>query len=309
MSVFDKELIINGEAVRSPEQQVYKNMKDIQVLKGKIKDVFKTTATLTSSSVSVALADTNVTDEEEGWLMSEDGLLFAITGNDGTNLLISFYTDLKGPQGDTGSTGLTGPAGYSIRYSSEDFVPGTTSYTKSNVHPTYQIKSGDFIVFANGYIDLITTVGDSTINVLEDGEVLLDIPGGINVVANPTLDGTEASLTGLEVGTTKYKIDTGKQLYLHNIKIVDGSGLICYCQIINDSNTAFTGLSLFNFLTNNGFNGTASKAYQATGVISGNVIHSLSASGSDIWFGYGTAGTNKSYTVVGNNLSDYVITL
>lgn len=93
---------IGDKIYRNEQEQVRKNMEDIEFLKGKIKDVFKTTATLTSSSVSVALVDTNVTDEEEGWLMSDDGLLFAITGNDGTNLLISYYSDLKGPQGEDG---------------------------------------------------------------------------------------------------------------------------------------------------------------------------------------------------------------
>ncbi|MBQ3330814.1 MAG: hypothetical protein IJG87_06515 [Ruminococcus sp.] len=33
--------------------------------------------------------------------------------------------------------------------------------------------------------------------------------GGTNVVANPTLAGTEADLVGLQVGDTKYKIPSG----------------------------------------------------------------------------------------------------
>ena len=33
--------------------------------------------------------------------------------------------------------------------------------------------------------------------------------GGTNVVANPTLAGTEADLTGLQVGDTKYKVGGG----------------------------------------------------------------------------------------------------
>lgn len=37
------------------------------------------------------------------------------------------------------------------------------------------------------------------------------------VVANPTLAGTEAALTGLEVGDTKYKV--GSQLYRHTLDI------------------------------------------------------------------------------------------
>lgn len=34
--------------------------------------------------------------------------------------------------------------------------------------------------------------------------------GGTTVVANPTLVGTEADLTGLQVGSTKYKVSTAK---------------------------------------------------------------------------------------------------
>ena len=104
MSVYDKELIIDGEAVRSPEQQVFKNMKDIKKLKEIIKPEYTTSATLTSSSVSVAIADTNAPEgTTEGWLLTQDGLKFKITGGDETNLLLEFYADLKGPQGESGA--------------------------------------------------------------------------------------------------------------------------------------------------------------------------------------------------------------
>ena len=33
--------------------------------------------------------------------------------------------------------------------------------------------------------------------------------GGTEVIANPELDGTEAALTGLQVGNTKYKVEAG----------------------------------------------------------------------------------------------------
>lgn len=36
--------------------------------------------------------------------------------------------------------------------------------------------------------------------------VIYNIPSGTSVVANPTLSGSEASLTGLQVGSTKYKL-------------------------------------------------------------------------------------------------------
>ena len=48
--------------------------------------------------------------------------------------------------------------------------------------------------------------------------------GGTEVVANPSLAGTESDLTGLEVAGTKYKVPTGgsgggTQLYLHTLSI------------------------------------------------------------------------------------------
>jgi len=104
MRGFNKELIINGEVYRSPEQQVYENMKNIKELQEKIKDAYKTSEALTSSSVSVAIADTNAPEgTTEGWIMTSDGLLFSITGGDDTNLLLEYYADLKGPQGESGA--------------------------------------------------------------------------------------------------------------------------------------------------------------------------------------------------------------
>ena len=101
MSVFDKEIIINGKAVRSPEQQVYKNMKDIEELQAKIKPVFLTSEELTSSSVSIATADTNIGEATEGWLITGNALLFKIDGNDGSTVLLTYSCDLNGPTGPT----------------------------------------------------------------------------------------------------------------------------------------------------------------------------------------------------------------
>ena len=101
MSVFDKEIIINGKAVRSPEQQVYKNMKDIEELQAKIRPVFLTSEDLTSSSVSIATSDTNIGEATEGWLITGNSLLFRIDGNDGTTVLLTYACDLNGPIGPT----------------------------------------------------------------------------------------------------------------------------------------------------------------------------------------------------------------
>ena len=49
-----------------------------------------------------------------------------------------------------------------------------------------------------------------------------ELPVGTNVVANPTLTGTEQELTSLQVGNAKYKSGGGK-LYMHSlIFIING---------------------------------------------------------------------------------------
>lgn len=139
MSVYDKELIINGEAVRSPEQQVYKNMKDIKALQEIIKKMYKTSETLTDASVSVAIADTNAPEgTTEGWLITEDGLLFSITGGDDTNLLLAFYSDLKGPQGEEGPEGPGGDPSALIDDNSESDTKTWSSQKIASVLPASQ---------------------------------------------------------------------------------------------------------------------------------------------------------------------------
>ena len=104
--LYDKELVINGEPKNSPEQQVWQNMKDIQMLKSFIKPIYQTTATLTDESTGVLIADTNApVGTKVGWILTEDGLFFQIEDSNETSFLLKFLADLKGPQGDTGETG------------------------------------------------------------------------------------------------------------------------------------------------------------------------------------------------------------
>ena len=53
---------------------------------------------------------------------------------------------------------------------------------------------------------------------LEVGETKYKVEQPINVVANPTLAGTEAALTGLQVGETKYKV-LGKEDFVVTITL------------------------------------------------------------------------------------------
>lgn len=64
-------------------------------------------------------------------------------------------------------------------------------------------------------------LSNSAIEFLKD-----EIGGGTNVVANPTLVGTETVLTGLQVGETKYKVPQG-----------DGGAGIEFVEITGESGT------------------------------------------------------------------------
>lgn len=95
MKCYDKELVINGKNVNSPEQQVWANMKEIEELKKLIKKCYKTSESLTSASITVARNTTNVPEDVTyGWLVDADANLFDITGNNGTTLLIVYYTNV-----------------------------------------------------------------------------------------------------------------------------------------------------------------------------------------------------------------------
>ena len=97
-------ITIDGKTYRNQQEQIYKNMEDIQELKDIIKPEYTTASTLTSSSTSIAIANTNApSGTKSGWLLTQDGLKFKITGGDDTNLLLEYYADLKGPQGEDGA--------------------------------------------------------------------------------------------------------------------------------------------------------------------------------------------------------------
>lgn len=76
--------------------------------------------------------------------------------------------------------------------------------------------------------------------------------GGTEVIANPTLDGTEEGLNGLQVGETKYKV--GKQLYKHIVHVRDTNSYQSniYCTVITDTNTAFTLATFGDYIKNIG---------------------------------------------------------
>ena len=288
MRGFNKELIINGEVYRSPEQQVYENMKNIKELQEKIKDAYKTSAALTSSSVSVAISNTNAPEgTTEGWIMTSDGLLFSITGGDDTNLLLEYYADLKGPQGEDGaalniddSTTSATKVWSSQKTNNEIGARIENSFGASaSISKTYSqniisnlISSGmaftfteqvdNTLAFSSIYLDGQTadntTVGGPK---LKKGDFVLYVDANLKAA-------TLYYIVGLAFPNAyTYKVCDfgGGKLYQHNIKAYKYQKWTFTLQLITDDNTQFTLPSLFNWLASNGFT-TDGKVLNCSGV-------------------------------------------
>ena len=112
------------------------------------------------------------------------------------------------------------------------------------------------ITFTQGGV----TKGSISLNQATDQTIELDAGGsggGSTVIANPTLSGDEATLDGLEVDGTKYKVGgsggSEVHLYRHILKLHSldyySFGIV---EILNDNNTPFTSELLFNKLKSNG---------------------------------------------------------
>lgn len=163
MKTYDKELIIDGRVVRSPEQQVYKNMEDIKTLFQKIQTWYNCSEELEETDNTVLRAYTNVPDSaSSGLLIDQVGNMFSITGGDETTLLITFYASIRGPQGTDGAEGSQGPIGYSVRHTSENYVNNSTDYLISNLSEATGLKDGDQVVFANSYVGTVEISGETT---------------------------------------------------------------------------------------------------------------------------------------------------
>ena len=93
----------------------------------------------------------------------------------------------------------------------------TERYQLENNGNTYLVRttagSGGADVEAN-------PEGEATADLtkLKVDDTIYGIPEGTEVVANPTLAGTESALTGLQVGDTKYKVPEGYEIHSYTAK-------------------------------------------------------------------------------------------
>lgn len=83
-------------------------------------------------------------------------------------------------------------------------------------------------------------------------EIAENLPGGgTEVIANPTLAGTEDPLTGLQVGDTKYVIPVGDKVYRHTLVLrIPGLGSAVNVSFIlyNTDSQQFNNDSLYDYL-------------------------------------------------------------
>lgn len=163
---------------------------------------------------------------------------------------------------------------------------------------------------------------------LADGTEV-ELGGGTTVVANPTLSGSEAELTGLEVAGTKYKVPQGgggggtifaywgksSQNDTGEIEVVESTATSTIGNVVNSlganafSNTLLTDTNQMNSLLSNGklvflcrygdmesnavYTTHATHFRAANGVIYASVIIDLYEKGEGFELGYSIAGITE----------------
>lgn len=107
---------------------------------------------------------------------------------------------------------------------------------------------------------------------IQVGNTKYKVEQPITIVANPDPAG-ETELTGLQIGETKYKIGEGKQLYQHNVSLLYATSYFISVSFISDSATPISSASaLATYLNSKSFSGwnvclSASGAYKKGSVI------------------------------------------
>ena len=209
---------IGDKECRTMQEQVYENMDEIDKLKEVIKPMYKATTSLNSSSTTILISSTNAPDgTKSGWLIDTGGLLFKITGGDETSLLITYYSDLRGPQGESGAAVNIDDTGTSLtKVWSSKKVSDTIDLIRDKgiyytlVQPT--LDNGEYI------LNVSDLGNNNTYTWQKYGDLIIYIDGN----GNPTELWKCVSLNGTHDIMTVEKIADyakGKQLYQHNVSI------------------------------------------------------------------------------------------
>lgn len=250
---YDKELIINGKAVRSPEQQVYKNMKDIEELKNIItlEEEYACTIDLATTATTVAKSYTNAGEEvKSGWLIDPHANKFKITGGDDSNLLIEFYASYRGPAGEDGVSAIDDTGTAEDKVWSSDKTD--SEIAKARDKGIYYTITQPSEVLTDVYNLLLSNVANVNSNIsIKPNDLIIYI----NASGNPEEIYKVNSLLATTLGLSKVgTYAQGKTLYKHTITIENIAKTIhAVLDIINDNNTSFTISSLLQYLYDNNY--------------------------------------------------------
>lgn len=123
-----------------------------------------------------------------------------------------------GLQSIVGPQGPVGPSGYSLRVSTENYVNDSTAYSRLNLEPTHGVRTGDTILFANGYVGIMTTMSGTSFYV-SNSTISTEGPQGPQGVSitNATIDSSGHLIITLSSGST---IDAGSVVEGTNAYII-----------------------------------------------------------------------------------------
>lgn len=302
--------IINNE-LNSMPQQVEENKQNIKILAQFLKEAYKSTTDIGDSAVSIAISDTNATaDTIDGWLLSHDGFLYKITSGDGTNLLLDFYCDVKGPQGiqgiqgipgvdgTDGTDGVNGTDGLSIRFSNSlinQTIGYSTTILISDIVANDNIQIDDLIIDDNGTLAKVFFIDTTSIDVRT---ITILIPNLID--DNTPSDDTTYSSN---------KIDTliasaGKKYYNHNISYrdVDNQILLNFNFTLDERIESLNDLLVW--LYDNNYTSTSNLFYLNGGNYKGYTAYAIYRDNNVIKLGYCI---NGAYTISYANVTSGTI--
>lgn len=152
-----------NEKYNSMPEQVEENKNNIKLLYNMLKHYYHTELSLSDTTTSILISDTNAPiDTKSGLLIDANGLLFIINNGDGNALLIENLSNLQGPQGPQGPQGEI--------YTK--FYPQNAQELLSVLN---NIKDNDIL---NGFVIL----PNETIDISNDFATIHDFPLSNNVI-------------------------------------------------------------------------------------------------------------------------------
>ena len=248
-------------------KQVQLNKDAIEDLKNKIKSPYNTQEELSEATTTILLSKTNIplSQPEDIFLLSKNGLLFKVVGYDTTDnvttVYLCYWADFKGPQGVEGPAGISSPQDLQdlieigeglvgdINLSNTKYELHIDTATVATKHDVEQIEEELTPINSKLARALLTPMSAP----IEDVIVGIDTANGqqnITIGEGLTLENGELKTTGGGGGGASY---------LHNILLTKSNSFLTL-NIITNSPTPFTFATLRQYFVDNGYN-ISSKGY------------------------------------------------